>query len=220
MGFWQVFLTLGVRKSPCAHSYGAAEGERGGSIPLPAHTTQGFGATPPAPGGAACMAALPERPFSPIHAGHVRICPVTTVHASHPGLHACPEGAGHRHGRWGRARAAHRGRAGLGASGSKTPPHKPCGKWSKTQPLLAPWSMALGCLCWSSKQLTAWAVFGVQDVTPALGHLLALTDTRPCAPPGSSAKDGRARLSLLLRANYPPISLGKDSVDVCKISIH
>lgn len=120
----------------------------------------------------------------------------------------------------GTAGAAHRGRAGLGASGSKTPPHKPCGKWSKTQPLLAPWSMALGCLCWSSKQLTAWAVFGVQDVTPALGHLLALTDTRPCAPLGSSAKDGRARLSLLLRANYPPISLGKDSVDVCKISIH
>lgn len=43
--------------------------------------------------------------FSPIHAGHVRICPVTTTHASQPGLHACPEGAGHRHGRWGTAGA-------------------------------------------------------------------------------------------------------------------
>lgn len=30
------------------------------------------------------------------------------------------------------------------------------------------------------------------------------------------AKDSRARLSLLLRANYPSISLGKDSGDVCK----
>lgn len=37
----------------------------------------------------------------------------------------------------------------------------------------------------------------------------------PSAPLSSSAKG-----SLLLRANYPSISLGKDSADVCKISIH
>lgn len=80
--------------------------------------------------------------------------------------------------------------------------------------------MALGCLCWSCKKLAARAVVGVQDVTLALGCLLALTDTRPCAQLSSSAKDGRARLSLLLRTNYPSISLGKDGVDVCKISIH
>lgn len=37
----------------------------------------------------------------------------------------------------------------------------------------------------------------------------------PSAPLSISAKG-----SLLLRANYPSISLGKDSADVCKISIH
>lgn len=159
------------------------------------------------------MAALPERPFLS-HSCWPRQDLPRYHRACIPARLARMPG-----GRWAQARPVghSRSRAGLGAGGSKTPPHKPCGKWSKTQLLLAPWSMAI---CWSCKQPAAGAGFGVQDVTPALGHLLALTDTRPCAPLGSSAKDGRARLSLLLRANYPPISLGKDSVDVCKISIH
>lgn len=54
---------------------------------------------------------------------------------------------------------------------------------------------------------------------PAFSQALH-TPWTPIPLHATPAKDGRARLSLLLRANYPSISLGKDSGHACKTSIH
>lgn len=106
--------------------------------------------------------------------------------------------------------------AGTARPGAKLTPatQKPHRTWTKTI-FQAPRPR---CLCLSCKR-DAYCLGNLSGCRmspppqPSVAPRLPGT-AHPMDPFG--AKDGQARLSLLLRANYPSISLGKDSGDVCK----
>lgn len=101
--------------------------------------------------------------------------------------------------------------------------HKPCRTWNKpTSPTPRLRYLCLGCKrdAYCPGISSGYRMSPQPSAAPQLPGTARPTDTHPFAPLSIPAKDGRAHLSLLLRANYPSISLGKDSGDVCKISIH